>query len=373
MQPERILIRGVNWLGDAVMTTPALQRLREAHPKASITMLAPAKLADLWLHHPDLDQVLTVEPGESVFSVARKIRKERFDTAVVFPNSPRSALETFLGRVPRRIGYARSWRSWFLTKALPPNPFHRPMRKRSEAEIRKLIRALAPAGHTDYPEQAHHIYNYLRIVEALGANPRPAAPRIEVTEQELKTVSIKWELGEETTPWIGLNPGAEYGLAKRWPADRFIAAAVELGKRTACRFMFFGVQGDNPLTSQIAAGIAQGLGDKPTRVLNLAGKTSLRELCALLRLCSVVITNDSGPMHLAAALGTPVVALFGSTTPELTGPGLAQSGRNVLLKTTASCAPCFLRRCPIDFRCMHEHTSRQVVEAVLHLQAVAKS
>jgi heptosyltransferase-2 len=193
------------------------------------------------------------------------------------------------------------------------------------------------------------------------------------TEQEKESVSQKWDLAQGETSWIGLNPGAEYGPAKRWPAERFIEAAVALGQRTACRFMIFGIKGDTALASQIAAGIDERLGGNPSRVRNLAGKTNLRELCALLSVCSVVITNDSGPMHLAAALGTPVVALFGSTSPELTGPGLSAPARAVLLKTTAPCSPCFLRQCPVDFRCMTEIAAGQVVEAVLKLQPVAKN
>ena len=120
--PRRILVRSVNWLGDAVMTTPALQRLREALPAAQITLLTHEKLADLWQRHPSLDAVMTFSPGESPWSVARRLRAERFHTAVVLPNSPRSALEVWLARIPQRIGYARPWCSWLLTQALGPRP-----------------------------------------------------------------------------------------------------------------------------------------------------------------------------------------------------------------------------------------------------------
>src|SRR4051812_35201949 len=123
MQPEKILVRGVNWLGDAVMTTPALQRLREAHPGASITILTPEKLKDLWLNHPDVDQVLAIGPRQGLISVANMLRRQKFSLSLVFPNSPRSALELYLGRVPRRVGYARPWRNWCLTDpiAVPAN------------------------------------------------------------------------------------------------------------------------------------------------------------------------------------------------------------------------------------------------------------
>jgi len=145
-----------------------------------------------------------------------------------------------------------------------------------------------------------------------------------------------------------MNPGAEYGPAKRWPVERFIAAAQEIQKRTNCVWLLFGGTGDAAITGQIAASL------RASRVAfhALAGQTTLRELMALLKLCRVLLTNDSGPMHVAAALGTPVVVPFGSTSPELTGPGLPGDPRHRLLKSDAPCSPCFLRECPIDFRCM---------------------
>ena len=157
---------------------------------------------------------------------------------------------------------------------------------------------------------------------------------------------------------LGLNPGAEYGPAKRWPAESFAAVAREVSRKMPeCLWLAFGGAGDRALCGDIA----RLAGD---RVLNLAGKTSLRELMALLKLCRVVLTNDSGPMHVAAALGTPVVVPFGSTSPELTGPGLPGDPRHQLLKSAAPCSPCFRRTCPIDFRCMTGIGPERVIEAV---------
>jgi heptosyltransferase-2 len=157
---------------------------------------------------------------------------------------------------------------------------------------------------------------------------------------------------------LGLNPGAEYGPAKRWPAESFAAVAREVSRRnTNCLWLAFGGAGDRELCGDIA----RLAGD---RVLNLAGKTSLRELMALLKLCRVVLTNDSGPMHVAAALGIPVVVPLGSTSPELTGPGWPGDPRHQLLKSAAPCSPCFRRTCPIDFRCMTGISPERVVEAV---------
>src|SRR5262245_41508463 len=139
LNPRRILIRGVNWLGDAVMTTPALIRLREKFPDAHITLLTPEKLRELWLHHPAVNDILAFAPGVGPFSIGRQLRADRFDLALVLPNSTRSALEVFLARIPHRVGYARPWRDWFLTEAIPSRPGAVKMKKRSTGEVRRLI------------------------------------------------------------------------------------------------------------------------------------------------------------------------------------------------------------------------------------------
>ena len=139
--PRRILVRGVNWLGDAVMTTPALLRLREKFPAAHIVLLCPEKLADLFQHHPAVNEIISFRADESVLAVGKKLRAGRFDLALVLPNSPRSALEVFLARIPRRVGHARPWRNWLLTDRVAPRAAEAPMRKRSPAEIRRRLAA----------------------------------------------------------------------------------------------------------------------------------------------------------------------------------------------------------------------------------------
>jgi heptosyltransferase-2 len=137
--PRRLLVRGVNWLGDAVMTTPALQRLREALPDTHVTMLTREELAPLWKQHPSVDAVVSFRARERPWAVAKRLRAGSFDSALVLPNSPRSALEVWLARIPQRIGYARPWRNWFLTRAIPARPGRRRMHKRSQGEVRRLI------------------------------------------------------------------------------------------------------------------------------------------------------------------------------------------------------------------------------------------
>jgi heptosyltransferase-2 len=374
---ERILVRGVNWLGDAVMTTPALLRLREARPGAHISLLTPEKLADLWVNHPAVDAVLMFRPEEGLGKVARQLRGEGFDLGLVFPNSPRSALELWLARVPRRVGYAASWRRWWLTDVVAPRRESSPMQKRSIAEIRSCIRdqPMAAAGSPGRPRlepSAHHLHHYLHLVAAVGANPEPVAPRVNPSALEVQSVLRRFGLAGEPgapRPLLALNPGAEYGPAKRWPLARFAAAAAEVQDRTGCRWVVVGGPGDAALAEAVVADLRRqrGGGKAPAAVSNLAGQTTLQDLCAVLKACRVLLTNDTGPMHLAAALGTPVVVPFGSTSPELTGPGLPGDARHRLLRAPVPCAPCFRRECPIDFRCMHGITVDQVVGAVLEV------
>ena len=403
LYPRRLLVRSVNWIGDAVMTTPALLRLRETLPDTHITLLTHEKLAGLWQGHPAVDEVITFAPKEGVFSIARRLRRAGdfqspslaastpdgdckspahtvgFDAALVLPNSIRSGLEVRLAGIPRRIGYAGSWRNWLLTEAVPWRADVVKMRKRTAEEVRRLVaetdgsaafRPLQASSQNGrgsgvnaaLPPTSHHIFHYLHLAATLGAKAEPLAPHIAVTDAEVAAVKAQFNLPDG--PLIGLNAGAEYGPAKRWPADRFIATAKELRARLNCGFVIFGGPADNALAAEIAATLAVSGQQSAVSVTNLAARTSLRELCASLRACRVVLTNDTGPMHLAAAVGARVVALFGSTSPELTGPGLPGDSRHILLRGEAPCSPCFLRECPIDFRCMKSLSVEQVVAAV---------
>ena len=386
--PRGILVRGVNWLGDAVMTTPALRRLRERFPESYIAILTPEKLEELWLNHPAVNEVISFVPREGVFAVARKLRQvgssrrddrtaqraipTTFDIALVFPNSPRSAIETWLAGIASRVGYARPWRNFFLTHAIQPRPGTVRMRKRSVAEIRALVaadvnRRLASDGRdvARAAANSHQIHEYLHLVGELGANTAPSAPELSVLQDELEVARKKFGLDTITVPVFGMNAGAEYGPAKRWPLERFTAAAREIQERTHCVWLIFGGQNDVALANAVQSAI----GNRQSAI-NLAGRTSLRELMALLKMCRVLLTNDSGPMHVAAALGTPVVAPFGSTSPELTAPGLPGDTRHHLLISGAPCSPCFRRECPIDFRCMNSISVQRVADAVLETTLV---
>lgn len=370
--PENIVVRGVNWLGDAVMSTPALLRLRERFPSARLALLTPEKLSDLWRHHPAVDAILSFRPDEQPWHIARELRRERFDLGLLFPNSPRSALELWLANVPVRIGYRRPWRTWFLTHLLPQRPGEVRMRKRSPAEVARLCRGSVAASTpswrlaSDPPASAHQLHLYLGLVGALGASTAPVAPllRLSATEQAAAAETIQRLAGPFPTtpgPWLALNAGAEYGPAKRWPRDRFIEAACATIRRTGGRWVVLGGSRDTELAREISQRIPNAV--------SLAGRTNLRELMQMLSVCRVLLTNDSGPAHVAAALGTPVVAIFGSTSPMLTAPGLPGDPRHRILQATVPCTPCFRRECPIDLRCMEGIRVEAVVGAILEALA----
>lgn len=361
--PARILIRGVNWLGDAVMTTPAIQRLREAYPDARITLLTHEKLADIWRAHPHVEEVETFSGADNAWTVGGRMRLRKFDLGIALPNSPRTAFELWRAAIPQRLGYRAPWRNWMLTRAIPRRAGVTEMRKRAAPEIQRLIDSDAPPAAM--APGSHHIHHYLHLMAAIGASPEPAAPSLAIPEDEVGKFTATFlpakGLGERPF-WLGLNPGAEYGPAKRWPAERFIQTAVKIQKETNCGWIVFGAKND-----QDAERIADEIKKRTAAdaVANLVGRTSLLQLCAGLRFCRSLLTNDSGPMHAAAALGTPVVVPFGSTSIGLTGPGLpGDSKTHQLLTANAPCSPCFLRECPVDFRCMNDISVERVTEAL---------
>jgi lipopolysaccharide heptosyltransferase II len=325
LTPLRVVVRSSNWLGDAVMNVPAVQAVKKGRPDVHLTVLAPAKLADVWREVPEVDEVLVIGPRESIFSVAGRLRRGRFDAAIILPNSLRTALEVFLAGVPRRAGFAGHRRRWLLNQV---------------AKGRKKRRS---QPHTLRPE--HHAKNYLRLVQEFGAGEPPVWP-------DSRSLAPS-----NQPPVLGLCPGAEYGPAKRWPVEKYRAVMEKISAATDAEWRIFGVAKDRPLAAILCENF-------PGRVVDRTGQTTLRELLEELREVRLLVTNDTGTMHLAALLGTPTVAIFGSTEPSLTGP-LGEG--HVVLRHQVECSPCFLRECPLDFRCMEGVTVDAVVEAIRRL------
>lgn len=329
--PARILVRSSNWLGDAVMTTPAIRAIKRTRPDAHVTILTRDKLADFWKIVPEVDEIITIGGGDNVFTVARKI-KAKFDMALLLPNSVRSALEAYLAGIPRRVGYRGKSRKWLLSEFMQ--------------------------GKADAGPPRHQMHHYLDLAEFAGATVDASLrdPH-NALEGKPKIQQAANAGGASNGIKIGVCPGAEYGPAKRWLPERFAEVVKEVSKRRECEWLLFGTQRDGDVGEKIT-GLLEG------GYTNLIGKTTMAELISSLSGCRLLLTNDTGTMHLAAYLGVPTVSLFGSTEPALTGP--LGTGHRVL-RHHVECSPCFLRKCPLDFRCMKAIETGEAVEAVLRM------
>jgi heptosyltransferase II len=272
-------------------------------------------------------------PNDSFLPVVRLLRQQMpFDVAILFPNSLRVALESWFSGIPRRVGYRGHCRSWL---------------------VNQVVREPRKPGP---PE--HHSLRFLRIARECGAETsNPPSQGIEHRTSNIEIPNQTSNIKHQTL--IGLCPGAEYGPAKRWLPERFAEAAAKITAQSSAQWILFGTKNDAAIGEQIAAAI----GD---HCVNRIGQTTLDQLIDELRQCRLLLTNDTGTMHLAALLGLPVVAIFGSTEPRLTGP---LGNGHIILRHHVECSPCFLRECPIDFRCMKAVSADEVVGAVLSMLA----
>jgi len=320
LQRFRILIRSSNWLGDAVMSVPAVRAIKKGRPDAHVTILAPEKIAPIWKLVSEVDEILSL-PNKSLFSAVRLIgRQESFDVAILFPNSLRVAFEVW--GVPRKVGYRGHARGWLLNQ---------------------IVREPRRPGP---PE--HHATRFLRIADDCGAD-------VDLVRDAKQVLSETSHVQDQKL--LGLCPGAEYGSAKRWLPERFAEAAVAVSAHSKVKWILLGVKDDESIGETIAGALGENC-------VNRIGQTTLDQLIEELRRCRLLLTNDTGTMHLAALLGVPVVAVFGSTEPALTRP---LGNGHVILRHHVECSPCFLRECPIDSRCMKAVSVPEVVDAVMSI------
>jgi len=337
--PASLLVRATNWLGDAVMTTPALAGVREGLPDARIVLLARPLVAELFRHHPDVDEVIVYErPGGHEDALGRlrlagELRRRRFDGALLLQNAFDAALIAFLARIPERAGYPTDARRILLTLPvpMPPGIYER-----------------------------HEVEYYLCLLDGLGIpRPVPASLKLTVMVEEMEGMAARLaSLGiGQGTPIVAINPGAAYGSAKRWYPDRFAAVAETLSADWGARIVVVGSTAEAPLAAEIEASMR-------IPAVNLAGKTTVRELMALLSLSSFLVTNDSGPMHIGAALGVPLVAIFGPTDWRRTSPW---SSLAKVVRVEFDCSPCRLRVCDRGHECMLGVTPEMVVDAARQL------
>lgn len=323
------MVRTANWVGDAVMTLPAMMAIRETYPDAHITVVANPLVGQLLENHPGCDEVIVYNKRKEHAGVlgmlrfASLLRRQKFDCAVLFQYAIEAALMATLAGIPRRIGFTTDSRRFLLTH---PVPF---------GEVEKNI---------------HQTDAFLRIVNHYEISTEKKVQTLALLEHEREWA--KSQLPE--SPVVVINPGAAYGAAKRWYPERFAAVGDFLAKEYGMTSVLTGGPGEVEIGRDIAAAMQ-------SPVLNFIGQTSVREMMSLIDAASLMITNDSGPMHVGAAFNVPIVAVFGPTNHTTTSPF---SDNYRIVRHNVECSPCMLRECPIDHRCMDRVTVDDVTNAV---------
>jgi len=337
---KKILVRGPNWLGDAVMCEPALRGLRKLFPDAQIALLVKPAVADLFAGHPALTRVLTFDTEgrhaglSGKWVLAGQLRQQGFDLAVLFQNAFEAAFLTFLAGVSRRYGYATDGRSLLLSD---------------------------PVAAPDRRTLVHQVRYYWDLLKPLGLTGDPPTPELFVFPEEEQAMAGRFAQGglSATDVIVGINPGSTYGGAKRWLPERFaevterLCCTIRESREQQVSVVILGAKGEERLGHEIAARLT-------SRSLVLSGATTIRELMAAVKRCAMLLTNDTGPMHIASAFQVPVVAIFGPTDWRTTSPF---GSPHAIVRQPVDCAPCLLRECPIDHRCMTRVSVDQVYEA----------
>ncbi len=320
---ENILIRGTNWIGDVIMTLPAVASVRKTFPHAKISVLAKPWVAEIYRICPEVDKVIVYSrPGvhsgiTGIYRLAKELKSKGFDMAILLQNAIEAAIIARLAGIPIRAGYNSDGRGLLLTHSV----------KRTN-EIRKV----------------HQVYYYLEMLKSLGFQSAESDIRLKLNDDYLKIAEdiLEQYYVKKNDFLVGVAPGATYGPAKMWFPERFAAVADKLADNFSARVMLFGSGGDSERADLVQQHSKNDL-------INIAGKTSLKEATALIARCNLFISNDSGLMHLAGALGIPLVAIFGSTNPVTTSP---VGGKSIIIYKDVSCSPCLKKICPTDFKCM---------------------
>lgn len=318
---RRVFVRGVNWVGDAIMATPALRELRRTFAGSHITLMVRPWVAAVYEHSPDIDELWAMDDSTSTknfLAAVKRVRQGKFDFGIAFNNSTRSALLMAMGQIKHRIGHARGSRSIFLTNKIS-----------------------VPAALL----KAHEVHYYLNLVNWLG-DEKPEPPKLVLipgeTEWTEAAAILKQRGIQSGKMWIGIAPGAINSEAKLWLPERYAELADRFHREAKAEVMLLGSEKEKKTLDKV-----EGLCKTP--VCNLAGALNLGQVIALMSRLHAFIGNDSGAMHIAAALGLPTVAIFGPTNWETTAP-FSQKAK--LVRHAVECSPCMLRTCPIDHPCM---------------------
>ncbi len=335
---QKILVRSTNWIGDAVMTTPAVRTIRQNYPEAEITLLALPWVADVFNTSPHIDKIFSYDKNgrhagiKGKFLLARDLREEGYDAAILMQNAFEAAFITLLARIPVRAGYTTDGRGLLLTHGV---------KKNRDIKLR------------------HQVHYYQEMLEGLGLTPGPDDLELHIGDKDVlwaaKSIN-QYKAGQKSTV-IGINPGAAYGPAKCWPVDKYARLAKNLCKNSDVIVVVFGTKADS-----VAAGQIQDAVDNQVKVIDLTGKTTLGQALGMIKQCNVFVTNDSGLMHVSAALYVPTVAIFGSTDHIATGP---YSDNASIVRTELDCSPCLETHCPKKhFRCMEDISVDDVAQAI---------
>lgn len=324
---RRILVRVPNWVGDAVMSLPVLAGLQRLFPLAAITVLAAPRVAPLFATQPGVTEIIRYPSGRGKWQVLWE-QRGRFDVALTLPNSMESALGLWLVGVPSRVGYNTDARRLFLKEAV--------------------------SGH-EALAGLHTVFYLLGLLKALGGVATFTPPTLCLEpEEEAMGARVLSEAGlSGPGPWVGLSPGAAYGPAKRWEPARFAAVGRKLARQFGARLVLLGADDERPVADEVKEQIQ-------APVVDLVGRTSLRQALGIMSQLNLLITNDSGLMHAAAALAVPLVALFGSTDPAATGPF---TSRATVIRHLQPCSPCFKRTCEIGYPCLTAISVEEVAAA----------
>jgi heptosyltransferase-2 len=340
---ERILIIGPSWVGDMVMAQALFMSLRQEHPQCHITVMAPDWTRPLLARMPEVDESIDAQLGHGELrlvrrhAIGRSLHAIDFTAAIVLPNSFKSALIPFHAGIPRRIGWGGEWRAPLLTDC----------RRLNKANYPLMVQRFAALA---FPACAH----------PPAVIPNPV---LEIDTINVSKTLLEFDL-QGGAKILGICPGAEFGEAKQWPAQHF-AAMCNAVLADDWQVWIFGSDNDALVAEAILADIES---DKIDRCINLTGKTSLAQAIDLMSVTTMVVSNDSGLMHIAAALSKPVAGLYGSTSPDFTPP-LTESVK--LLMTDIECRPCFKRTCPYGHRrCLTELQPARVLEAISQLRSL---
>ncbi|MBE9610285.1 lipopolysaccharide heptosyltransferase II [Chitinilyticum litopenaei] len=329
---KKILIVAPAWIGDAIMAQPLYMRLHQRHPGLQLDVLAPAWTRPLHARMPEVHQAIDNPFGHGElglrkrWQLGRQLKAAHYDQVIVLPNSLKSALVPWFARIPLRTGWVGEARYGLLNDSRKLDPYALPLM------VERFVALAEPAGQ---------------------AFPRPAQPRLSVDTAQRDTTRARLKLPTDL-PIVAICPGAEYGPAKRWPARHAAALSLALLER-GYQVWLFGSDKDAPIAGEIAA--------QAPGVVDLTGKTSLSEAIDLMSLARGAVCNDSGLMHVAAALNLPLVALYGSSSPEFTPP---LSHRAQIVSLDLDCAPCFERTCPLGhMNCLNELEPQRVLDTLL--------